>query len=430
MANLTKQPPKNNFFNILGIEDEMPNRKIKYTGSDSLLKKMWNIALCDVEKNYCMNTEYGTVFAAGGYGNHFNWKGLTFNRDTSYSGLLALNALYPKEMLTSVKIIRHYRKVLAFNCTPETEIVGIDGVNVVDVSFDEFKRRFHKGTAINKTDDVVWIWCAYDLLKKNNLDEYKWLYETAKYDFEHFYNPFFDETDGLYFGQPTFIDVGSNGYPESFGLKTKEAYNNGIWVKAASTNALYYKAFDVLSKTAEKLGLPEEAREWAKKAENIKRAIRAELRFDDGKICYFKHKNGKLEQRREVLGTAFCVLNDIVEGEDAKKALEDYPVTPFGAPLIYPYFDNDLVLHNNSAWPFADTFLLLAVEKAYGVNLANINLQIMINDSENGHIGEFRNMITNRMSGATAQLWSISGFLNACIRGGFTELPKDTVKIN
>ncbi len=429
MSNLTEQIRQNDLIPVMNTEEE-PGKKIRYTGNDPLIGKMWNTALCDVEKNYCMNTEYGTVFAAGGYGEHFNWKGLTFNRDTSYSGLLALNALYPQEMLTSMKIIRCYRRKLAFHCTPETEIEGISGVQVVNVNFEEFKRRFHKGTAINKTDDVVWIWSFYDLMQKNHLQEEQWLYETAKYDFEHFYNPFYDETDGLYFGQPTFIDVGSNGYPDSFGLKTKEAYNNGVWVKASSTNALYYKALTIMGKTADKLGLEEEAQEWMRRAENLKKAIRESLRSPDGTFCYFKHRDGHLENRREVLGTAFCVLNGIVEGQEAKDALKDYPITAFGAPLIFPYYENDRVLHNNSAWPFADTFLLLATEKAYGIRLVNLNLQIMVNDSVNGHIGEFRNMILNQMCGAKAQLWSISGFLNACIRGGLTELKKETVRIS
>lgn len=429
MLNLTDKASLKNEFNLLNLPKVFPKSEIKYTGVSPIIEKLWYIALDDAEKNYCMDTPYGRVYAAGGYGKHANWKGLTFNRDTCYSGLLALNALYPKEMLTSLKIIRTYRDKLAFNCTPETELEGIDGVQVNDISFDEFKNIYHKGTAINKTDDVVWIWCAYDLIKKNNLNEYEWLYNTAKQDFKKFYDPFFDANDGLYFGQPTFIDVGSNGYPESFGMKTKAAYNNGVWVKASSTNALYYKALTVMSETAEKLGLLNESQNWSKRAENLKSAIRNNLRFDDGTFCYFMHKNGLLEKRREILGTVFNVLFDIVSGADAAAALKGYPVTAFGAPLIFPFYENDRVLHNNSAWPFADTFLLLALEKAYSADYTDLNLQIMINDSVFGHIGEFRNMLTNQMNGATAQLWSIAGFINTCIRANLTDLNSDKIKI-
>lgn len=414
---------------LFRIERVQPNLKIRYTGKDEIIKRMWYIALDDIEKNYCMDMEEGRVFSAGGYNSHKDWDGLTFNRDTCYSGLLALNLLYPQEMLTSMKIIRKYREQLKFACTPNMKLEGIEGVEVFDLTFQEFKARFHKGTAINKTDDVVWIWCMYDLIKKNNFEEWEWLYHTAKRHFKQFYAPFYDSKDGLYFGQPTFIDVGSNGYPESFGMKTKEAYNNGVWVKASSTNSLYYKALTVMSEVAMKLGLEEEAREWETQAAKLKTAILSNLRFADGTFAYFKHKDGSLENRREVLGTAFPVLCDVVNKEEAKKALQGFPVTPFGAPLLVPFYDHESTLHNNSSWPFADTFLLLAFEKAYDVNLVNLNLQIMVNASENGHLKEFRNMLENQMSGATAQLWSCAGFVNVCIRGGLTEIAPEKIFI-
>ena len=55
------------------------------------------------------------------------------------------------------------------------------------------------------------------------------------------------------------------------------------------------------------------------------------------------------------------------------------------------------------------------------------NLQIMVNATENGHLREYRNMIKNQMCGATAQLWSCAGFVNACIRGGLTEIDPEKI---
>ena len=412
---------------LIRIEKVQPGLKVRYTGEEEITERIWYIALDDIEKNYCMDLEEGRVFSAGGYDAHKDWDGLTFNRDTCYSGLLALNLLYPKEMLQSMKIIRKYRERLKFACTPDMELEGIEGVEVFDLTFREFKVRFHKGAAINKTDDVVWIWCMYDLIKKNHFDEWEWMYHTAKRHFEQFYDPFYDPEDGLYFGQPTFIDVGSNGYPESFGMKTKEAYNYGVWVKASSTNSLYYKALTVMSEAAKRLGLEEEAEEWDERAAHLKAAILDKLRFEDGTFAYFMHKDGHLENRREVLGTAFPVLLDVVTKEEAQKALKGFPVTAFGAPLLVPFYDHESTLHNNSSWPFADTFLLLAFEKAYEVNLVKLNLQIMVNATENGHLREYRNMIKNQMCGATAQLWSCAGFVNACIRGGLTEIDPEKI---
>ena len=415
--------------NFLKLPLGTPKLGIKFTGNDTIAEKMWYIALEDIEKNYCIDTEYGVVFAAGGYNEHKNWDGLTFNRDTSYSGLLALNSIYPNEMLTSIKAIRKYREKLKFTCTPDTKLEGIDGVDVLDVDSLEFRKIFHKGTAINKTDDVVWIWCAYDLIKKNQFDEWEWFYETACDNFKNFYFPFFDKKDGLFFGQPTFIDVGLYGYPEHFGYNTKEARNNGVWVKATSTNALYYKALSIMSEVAEMLGLNDEAKEWELRAKNLKGAILKHLRFEDGTFAYFKHKDGSLEDRHEALGTAFAVLLDIVEGEDAKHALSGCGFTQYGVPLIYPFYENGNSLHNNATWPFVDTFYLLALEKAYGDSFVAHNLMVMLNASIDGHIYEYRDTNLNHIRGAKAQLWSIAGFINTCIRGGLTELPTDFVKI-
>lgn len=416
--------------NLINMESSYQDGMIQFTGEQRVLRSMWYAALEDIKKNYCMDIEGTRMFAAGGYNNHKNWNGLTFNRDTCYSGVLALNALYPKEILACLKKIREIRGKLKFACMPGTKLVGVNGVEVFDLEFEEFKARFHKNSAVFKTDDVVWLWCAYDLLMKSSIDEWDWLYETGKQNFEELYTPFYDPNDGLYFGQPTFIDVGCNGYPENFGYRTLDAYNNGVWVKASSTNSLYYKALCVMAEAARRVGKPEEAPTWERQADKLKNAIRNELRFDNGTFSYFKHKDGELEQRREVLGTAFPVLFGIVESEDAKSALAGYPITSCGAPLLHPFYDNEKVLHNNSMWPFADTFLLLAFEKAYGESYVEENLLIMINSVKNGHLYEFRNLLTNQMSGSVAQLWTIVGFVNTCIRGGLTELSPIIAEIN
>jgi len=69
----------------------MDAEKLEFTGNDAVLAEMWKIANEDVRKNFCMDTDFGRTFAAAAYGKFSNWKKLAFNRDTFYSGLLALN---------------------------------------------------------------------------------------------------------------------------------------------------------------------------------------------------------------------------------------------------------------------------------------------------------------------------------------------------
>lgn len=405
---------------------------IVFTGKDYELEKAWILAKQDVLKNYCMDTRFGKTFAAGAYGGFSGWRGLAFNRDTTYAGLLALNSLYPEEMLTSYKTIRRVRLNLGWNCYPDFVLHGIDGVIVhEDLSLDDFRRQYCKASAINKTDDVCWLWGAYDLLVKTDADEaeWSWLYETGKECFEKLYTPFWDEARQLYFGQPTFIDVGANGYPESFGFKTEEARNNGVWVYASSTNSLYYKALCIMAEAAECLGESEESKAWKARAEILRKSMCEKLRFADGTFMYFLHRDGHPEERREVLGTAFPVLTGVVTGEDAKRCVAGYRVTEYGADLITPFYPGTSSLHNNSTWPFADTFLLLAKEQAEGRDYTELNLEVLKNMMRDGHMCEFRNTRTNTISGQTAQLWSIAAYLNTVIRAGLTDAPKNLIEI-
>ena len=412
---------------LLSIPEVTPKKEISLRCSDPVLRKLWNIALDDIEKSHNTVTEFGTVYSAGGYGKSFHQ--LVFNRDNAYSGLLSLNLLYPNEMLEAYHAIRKVRDRLGWTCFHSNgfHLNGIDGVVDDDLPKLEFFKKYQKASAINKTDDVVWIWAAYDLLKKNpqfGEEEWKWLYETAKQNFVKFYDPFFDATDGLYFGAPTFIDVGGTGYPEGFAKsketdsdKTKEKQRNRcVWVKAPSTNSLYFKALSVMAEVAEQFGLLEEAEAWKKKAEDLRVAMKELLRFSNGSFTYFRHRDGQLEPRRDTLGCALPVLCGVVDGEDAKNALSGYPVTAYGTPLLFPFYDRPDYYHNNSMWPFADTFFLLAYEKAFGVSTVDVNLQILKNAFRNGHFYEVRDVRTNVIKGSVAQLWTTAAFLNAMMR--------------
>ncbi len=410
----------------------MYNDSIKFLNSHEPLLVLWNTALDDVEKNYMMETRFGKTFAAGAHGAFSGWKNLAFNRDTSYSGLLALNSLFPDKMLESLKTIRQVRLNLGWACYPEFVLRGIDGVEIyTELSLDDFRNKFFKASSINKTDDVCWIWCAFDLLMKMNADisEWEWLYGNGVECFRRLYDPFYSDEYGLYFGQPTFIDVGSNGYPPEFGFKTEEARNKGVWLFASSTNCLYYKALRVMEYTAKKLGKLEEVEKWRVRAEKLKEAILENLRFPDGTFTYFMYPDGKHEERREVLGNAFPVLCGVVDGDDAKKCVENYPVTELGAHLIIPFYDNTSSLHNNSTWPFADTFLLLAKEQALGEDFTELNIEILKNMAKENSMCEFRNTVTGQISGQKAQLWSCAALLNTLVRAGYTSLPHNSVKM-
>ncbi len=408
-------------FDLYAFDQHEPTCRVELHDAPPIIRRIWKNVLWEIERNYVIETAYGTVYAAGDRGEHFIAK--LFNRDVAFSGLLGLNALYPDSVMQSLKIIRKIRLERGWSCPRSHVIDGIDSVQVEDMDNLNYIMKYGKSTPLNKTDDVVWMWCYYDLLMRGQFSnkEWKWFYETGLTCFERLYEPFFDSDDGLYFGQPTFIDVGSNGYPEEMQKNSEiTAANRCVWVKSPSTNTLYYAGLKSMEETARKLGKHKEALTYGAKAEALAMQIRKKLRFANGTFCYFMHKNGSLEQRREAMSTALPVLLDIVVGEDARVAVADYPYTVWGAPLFTPYFDNDAFYHNNSAWPFASSFLSTAIEKATEISTAFENLVMLMNCFEKGSFREVFDMRTREATGCYSQLWSLAAFVHTCARMKYT----------
>lgn len=397
-------------YDLSALPDVTPERKLSIDSGDTILDKLWRIALYDVERNFCIETEWGRTFSAGAYGKDFS--GLVFNRDVAYSGLLGLNRVFPEKMLESLKTIRECRKALDFHCFEAcgSRLRGVDSVICEDLTPAEFFKKHRKASAINKTDDVCWLWCAEDLLDRAGYDEWEWLYENGEYCFSRLYEPFYDESDGMYYGQPTFIDVGHSGYPDGYNEITEEGRNKCVWLKAASTNCLYYKGLRVMERAARILG--KDAGFYSTRAGRLKESIRKRLIDSEGHICYFLYPDGKREKRRDALGTAFCVLCGIAED---KRFFEDYPIMALGVPLLNPFYPRDDYYHNNSAWPFADTFFLKARDAALGTDSSGLRLSILLNAFSDGHFREYRDLRSGEISGSWAQLWTTAAFIGVMV---------------
>ena len=406
------------------IPDVQPKCPLRLKRVPPLAEKLWRSALWEIEQNDCIETPYGIIYSAGDAGQHFLAR--IFNRDVGYSGILGMNSIYPDRMLSSMKIIRRIRLEMGWNCPKDRVISGVPGVTVENITNREFILKYLKASPINKTDDVLWLWCVDELLEHlgNPRTEWEWLYEMGLRSFMELYEPFYDQSDHLYFGQPSFIDVGGNGYPTEFGpFRENDTCNRGVWVKASSTNSLYYRGLMVMAKAARLLEGEETAKVWEERAKSLRQAMLEKLRFEDGTFAYFRHPDGRLEPRREALGTAFPVLLDVVQGEDAKRAVAGYPFTPLGAPLLFPFYDRDDFYHNNSAWPFASTFLSWAVEKATGLSHAPENLTMLINAVKAGKLHEVFDLRRNEPTGCAAQLWTDASMINVCARMGWIDLP-------
>lgn len=392
-----------------------------------LTERLLRLALHDVEAN--ISGDDGDFYFIAGKA----FQRTVFTRDISLSGLLALNRLYPEIMWASLKLSRQIRLAAGFEVIRPYHVPEIPAPWVVHAPDQqaELGRRFKVGPITRMSDDVVWLWCATDLLRASGRPEdWEWLYATGQACFDRIYRYFFDPADGLYRGQACFIDIHfpdkkATGYPLEWEIA------DCVLGKSSSTNCLYKIGCDCMAEAAEKLDRPAEAAEWRRRSEALRRATVAAFVGSDGTLGYYLDRHGRLDRRREALGTAFAVLGDIVTGDDARRLLAAYPVTDAGAPLFHPFFDfsaglkkypvfRDGIYHNDSSWPFVDTFLLMAMEKTDGIDRSGWNAALVARTCrEDGTFRELVDLTTKKAAGSSSQLWTAAAFLNAAMRAGF-----------
>jgi len=197
----------------------------------------------------------------------------------------------------------------------------------------------------------------------------------------------------------------------------------------------YYKAMLCLADAAKKCNLPDESKYWKKRAVDLKAAIRRELILPDGTLTYYKDRYGKVMKNQHNLGTAFAILFRILDVKEARKAIDNYPTTDFGTPLIYPFLEDNDGDHNQASWPFCDTFFLQAKEMADGKDYTGYNAALLARtmgtkfsekrDKEWGGFGSFHEKVqlpSGLISGSGSQLWTSAAFMNICLRANLVSL--------
>ncbi len=402
------------------LPSPQPKHQARLTNSSPILERLWTCALYDAESNILMR-EGKPYFCAGGRGQ--GWNGMIFTRDQAYASILGLGTFFPEQMHSCIEVSRKVRLELGLR-TPNDHTMPRFKMPVEDITHEQFREKYGTNPYCRRTDDVVWLWWADELFKKyyDTTADWQWLYETGKRCFAELYQPFFDETDGLYHGQASFIDIGYNGYPPDMPYQTIDALRRSVAIKASSTNALYYRGLLVMETCAKRLQLNDEAVEWADKAAALRQSFRAGFIRSDGGITYFLHEDGHPEPRREALGTAFAVLHDLLDKDEAIAAFKNYPEAWWGVPLFTPFYDTDATYHNNSAWPFVNSFYLRAKARATGMDTLPYELALLVRSCHGDTFHELTSARNGAPSGKEAQLWTIGPFLHAAALTGTVEM--------
>ncbi len=342
----------------------------------------------------------GPVFWAG-----YGFPTYLYTRDTAFSSMLGTAYVLPEVVVSHLKHLRGLRRKVGLKISRNHEI-PIRGIPTkqLDISEMEFAQRYNTNCYTRRTDDIVWVLGLWQVYLTTGQEDLLGYILRAFHHFDaHFYRYFLDPADGLYRGQPTFIDVATDCY---LGRGPSET----ILLKALSTNCMYLQAFRIVAQIARRLGDHEQGSVMDVRTGNLKRAIRKSFGVND--YPFYKFEDGTYSDRKEILGLAFAVLYNVVSLDEGAALLSSYHDGDYGRPLFWPFYGSDQVYHDNSSWPFTEGFFALAEYKLG--NKQDAIRKLMARLCRHGLQGDFNEVLewkTGAFAGCPGYLWSSAAYL-------------------
>lgn len=290
-------------------------------------------------------------------------------------------------------------------------------------------------------DQIIWVIGAFDhYLVTGDKDFLYQAYVASRNTMRKLELEAFDKEYGLFTGPSVFND-GISGYDEPVFAEGNRSsnvldYPNSSSIKCLSTNCVYYKAYQILSKMAELEHDIETSQLYADKAEYLKNNIRRHF-YDsvNDKLSYMIDGECNIHDYQEGLGLSFAILFDILDKEEGWRVVDRAYVGPYGFPSIYPSFKRFSKekpgRHNVMIWPFVNAFwaeacLHVGREDKFVAELENIR-NLVIDSNE--HFYEVYDVYTGKVNGGWQtgkrsewdsvedQTWSATGYIRMILRG-------------
>ena len=265
------------------------------------------------------------------------------------------------------------------------------------------------------TDRVTWARGAMAVLQHLNDPDFEQtvisaLRNTAEIDKKYV----FDQRDGLYFGETSFLDWREQTYPTWMGTDA----NHIAMSKSLSTNLNHlYLLRSLETLTGEDHG-----------SGDLAAAIDAHFWVGSH---YSSYKSTELNpspvNQQDLLATALAVIDLGTHPE----ALAQYPHSSKGAPVIFPQQQRIPIYHNRAIWPFVSSYAILAARKANNgavfeanldslVRAAALNLSHMENvEWQTGNNWLSDDQYSGPVVNSRRQLWSVAGFIGVVVHGVF-----------
>ena len=337
-----------------------------------------------------------------------------WTRDTAYAIDLGLAQINPQVAKNSLlfKISTHRDPVGAG--PGSTEIVQDTGSG---------------GSWPISTDRVVWARAAFELLKYLDGDERTQFlndaYTAIRNTIESDRLVAYDNRDGLYRGETSFLDWRQQTYP----LWMDPNVVHIAMSKTLSTNINHWKILDVAAKMAVERNDTADASRYAGWASDLKQQIKNELWLKDPGL-FSMMKSTELDQapvhRYELLGEALAIQDGIADEAQATSILKNYPHTSAGAPVVWPQMKDVQVYHNRAIWPFVSSYLIKAA-KGRNADVVNRNFDTLVNGAVL-NLSNMENFEFTKLDAGTEppntevpkinsdkQLWSVGGYIGSAL---------------
>ncbi|HAT41520.1 MAG TPA: Six-hairpin glycosidase-like protein [Rheinheimera sp.] len=347
---------------------------------------------------------------------HYVW-----TRDLSYSVDLGLGALDPQRAQRS----------LQFKTSKVRPELIAQGVSDTEVALQDTGSG---GSWPISSDRIVWSLAASGLQAQDaagNSDDAKqvWLnqwYSITRNTIMQDRQYIFDPVMGLYKGETSFLDWREQTYPRWTANDTVflgESY-------ALSTNVLHYVALQRAASAA-KTQEPDKAQQFADWAQALKQAINDHFWLPEQGLyasVVGERQNPVPMQQYDLLGLALAITHQVATPPQAAQILQNYPLSNFSAPVVFPQQQQIPIYHNRASWPFVTAYTMRAAKQqdqadvytklaeslylAAGIHTSNMENMEWLTGAVHVEDGALSGPVIN----SERQLWSVAAYLDFVIQ--------------
>lgn len=271
------------------------------------------------------------------------------------------------------------------------------------------------------TDRVVWAMAAWEYYLSSGdkawlAEAYEGLSNTARKDI----HVAFDEQVNLFKGETCSMDWRTHSYPNWFSnALIGESFSSG-------TNALHLFMYDFLGKAGKILNKDtEEVGFWNTYHQRLKEGINKHFWNESTGLytCYLypQHMGYRSTQRVGAMSNGLCALLGAASDEQSRRLVENFPLYPYGAAVLYPTIPDDFAYHNKGIWAVWQTPYMYAAKSTGNMPAMEHMMKSLIRQgamflTHKENMTHDTGYDNNTALNSSRQLWSVSAYISMVYR--------------